>query len=104
PAGLINDDAFADRFGVSHEFRQARHTPKTRDVKPVNQIAGILKLNRQEKRGADVDALYFDALRVATAHIDFIRPEIQTRVIGLSTKEVLIMRRNKVVCVINIAL
>jgi hypothetical protein len=63
--------------GSSHCHSSALN--KTSLIHLVNEIARLLKLDGQEKRGRDIDALHVKALRVTTAGKDLIGPEIPTR-------------------------
>ena len=54
----------------------------------INEIAGLLKLNREVEGRRDVDALDFNALRVRLAGSDLIRPEAEAIGIRFAIKKI----------------
>ena len=80
---------------VGRKLRVAGFTAKGSFVNPVDEVAAFLKLNREKERRGDVDSLDLDALRIAAAISDLVRPKIEPRRIRLTIQEIKVMLTNE---------
>jgi len=56
-----------------------------------DQVAGLLKFNREEERGGHVDSLHFRAGSVAATRSNLAGPEIQSGLIRLTIEKIVIV-------------
>ena len=61
----------------------------------------MLKFNREEVGGADVDSLGLDALGIATAGIDLVSPVSKTGCIRLAIEEVAVVLADEEVSAVD---
>src|SRR5262245_48745884 len=57
-------------------------------IEPLDQIARLLKFDREKERCRDTDALHFNALCVGPAGSNLIGPVIPTSLIGLAVQKI----------------
>src|SRR5207253_6327773 len=81
PVPLIDDYAVANFLGVGQKLIEANRYRRVGDVaegsfvNPIDQIAGVLKLDRKKERRRSIDALDRDASLIAAAAGNVIGPE-----------------------------
>src|SRR6267154_815133 len=78
-------------MGGTIDGRLARPIAKGGLVKTLNQIAGLLKFNRDEERRRNVDPLVVDARLVIAAGGDLVSPEGQPTRVRSPIQKILIM-------------
>src|SRR2546429_4881075 len=60
-------------------------------VKALNQIAGLLKFNRKEVSGRDIDPLQINTRLVGSARSNLVGPEVPATLIGLAIEKIVIV-------------
>src|SRR5258706_7146398 len=83
------------------EYRRATAVAVRRVIEALDQITGLLKLQRRKVSGRDVDAPEFQAGLVPSAGSYLIGPKCQTTRVGLPVEEVVIMLAGEVLRIIN---
>src|SRR3989440_13016994 len=83
PSRLTDDDALAYLLRVGHEVFVSDGHGRAREVSvgglvhPVDEIARVLKFNREEERAGEVDALDLDAPCARAATSNLVLPELE---------------------------
>src|SRR5262245_27297976 len=80
--------------------RVSRHLAISGLVDALDQVAGVLKLNREKERSRDIDPPRFDAARVVATGRDLIRPELKPRSVRLAIKKVVIVLADKILRIV----
>src|SRR5436190_2009438 len=70
-------------------------------VNALDQITGLLKLDREEEGGRDVDSFRLDARLIGAAGSDLIGPEGEARSVGLTIEKIVIVLADKILRVVN---
>ena len=83
------------KFSEPQRHRSIRQIAIRSFVHAIDFESSLLKLNRQEVSRARVDALHFPAPIVRAACRDLVRPEVESRFIGLAIQEVEIVLPHK---------
>ena len=71
-------------------------------VKLVDQVASLLKLDRQKERRGDIYALDLDALRVGLAGSNFVYPKREAARVRLATEKIAIVLGHKELRIVNL--
>src|SRR6185295_7747546 len=87
--------------GVRYELRIVWTTAKAHAIKTINQVADVLKFDRQEIGGGYVDSPAFSAGRIRTAGKYLVSPEIKTALVRLAIQEVQVVLADKIVSGVN---
>src|SRR5690242_14581831 len=91
PAGSTDNHALTDLLCVAHERSITRHVSKGTFFQEIDHVARLLKFDRQEVRGGDVNAFCEHATRVGATARDLIDPEVETGRIRLTIQEINVM-------------